>query len=69
MVYTGNLAEQLINGVINMVSNLSFLFSIFRVLITAGMAQAKPLIMGITLLPLRPTVRIIRSVRELMRAI
>ena len=35
----------------------------------AGTAQAKPLIMGITLLPFKPTFRINLSVRKLIRAI
>ena len=39
MVYIGRRAEQLIKGVTNMVSNRSFLFSIFRVLMMAGTAQ------------------------------
>ena len=69
IVYTGNLALQLISGVIIMVSNLSFLFSIFRALMMAGTAQAKPLIMGITLLPFNPTLRISLSVRKLILAI
>src|SRR5690348_17707189 len=67
-VYTGNLALQLINGVHIIVSNRSFLFSIPRVLIIAGTAQASPLIIGITLLPLSPAFRITLSVRKLMRA-
>ena len=41
-----------------MVSNLSFRFSIFLALIMAGTAQAKPLIIGITLFPFSPTLRI-----------
>ena len=69
MVYTGNLALQLINGVTKIVSNLSFLFSIFRALIMAGTAQAKLLIMGITLFPLSPTLRISLSLKNPMRAI
>ena len=68
MVYTGSLALQLINGVIMMVSSRSFLFSIFRALMMAGTAQAKPLIMGITLLPLSPTLRMSLSVKKLILA-
>ena len=68
IVYTGNLALQLINGVTMMVSNLSFLFSILRALIIAGTAQANPLIMGITLFPLRPTLRMSLSLKKLIRA-
>ena len=40
MVYTGNLALQLNNGVIIIVSRRSFLFSILLALIMAGTAQA-----------------------------
>ncbi len=69
MVYTGSLALQLINGVIMIVSNLSLRFSIFLALMMAGTAQAKPLIIGITLLPFNPTLRISLSVRKLIRAI
>ena len=68
MVYTGNLALQLMSGVIMMVSKRSLAFSMFRALIMAGTAHAKPLIIGITLLPLRPTLRISLSVRKLIRA-
>ena len=68
IVYTGNLALQLINGVTMIVSNLSFLFSILRALIIAGTAQANPLIMGITLFPLRPTLRMSLSLKKLIRA-
>src|SRR5882757_1013486 len=69
IVYTGSLALQLISGVIIIVNRRSFLFSIFLALIIAGTAQAKPLIMGITLFPLRPTLRISLSVKKLIRAI
>ena len=69
IVYTGSLALQLINGVTIIVSNLSFLFSILRALIIAGTAQANPLIMGITLLPFNPTLRISLSLKKLIRAI
>ena len=41
MVYTGNLAEQLINGVIKIVRSRSFLFSIFLALMIAGTAAGK----------------------------
>ena len=58
IVYTGNRALQLMNGVMSMVSSLSFLFSMFLALMMAGTAQAKPLIIGITLFPFRPTLRI-----------
>ena len=69
IVYTGSLALQLIKGVTIMVSSRSFLFSIFLALIIAGTAQAKPLIMGITLFPFNPTLRINLSLKKLMRAI
>ena len=69
IVYTGSLAEQLIKGVTIMVSNLSFLFSIFLALIIAGTAQANPLIIGITLFPFKPTLRISLSLKKLIRAI
>ena len=68
IVYTGKRALQLINGVHIMVSNLSFLFSIFLALIIAGTAHAKPLIIGITLFPFRPAFLITLSVRKLIRA-
>ena len=69
IVYTGNLALQLIKGVTNMVSKRSFLFSIFLALIMAGTAHAKPLIMGITLLPFNPTLRMSLSLKKLILAI
>ena len=69
IVYTGSLALQLIKGVTIIVSKRSFLFSIFLALIMAGTAQAKPLIMGMTLLPFNPTLRISLSLKKLMRAI
>ena len=68
MVYTGSRALQLINGVTIIVSNRSFRFSMFRALMMAGTAQARPLIIGITLFPLSPTLRISLSVRKLIRA-
>jgi len=52
-----------------MVSNLSFLFSMLLALIIAGTAQAKPLIMGIILLPFNPAFRMSLSVKKLIRAI
>ncbi len=42
ILYTGSLAEHVMNGVTNIVSNLSLTFSIFLVEITAGIAQAVP---------------------------
>ena len=44
--YTGSLAEQVVNGVTNMVIRRSFQFSMFRVAMMAGMAQAVPEIDG-----------------------
>ena len=55
-------------GVTIMVSNLSFLFSIFRALMMAGTAHAKPPIIGITLLPFKPTLLMILSERKLILA-
>ena len=69
IVYTGSLALQLIKGVTIIVSKRSFLFSIFLALIIAGTAQAKPLIMGITLFPFKPALRINLSLKKLIRAI
>ncbi|MNE95976.1 hypothetical protein D3C80_1941320 [compost metagenome] len=69
MVYTGRRAEQLMSGVIRMAIRRSFLFSIIRVAITAGIAQASPLIRGMAARPFIPTERIRRSVRKLIRAI
>src|SRR5690606_37732180 len=69
IVYTGRRALQLINGVTIIVSNLSFLFSMLLALIMAGTAHARTLIIGITLFPLRPALRITLSVRKLIRAI
>ncbi len=69
MVYTGNLALQLMNGVTNMVKSLSFLFSIFLALMIAGTAHANPLIIGITLFPFNPTLRISLSLKKLILAI
>ena len=68
IVYTGNLALQLINGVHIIVSSRSFLFSIFLALIIAGTAHARPLIIGITLFPFNPAFLISLSVRKLIRA-
>ena len=69
MENTGKRALQLINGVMSRVSSRSFLFSMLRVLMMAGTAQANPLIMGITLLPLSPTFRISLSLKKLILAI
>ena len=52
-----------------MVMSRSLRFSMLRVAIMAGTAQATPLIKGITDLPFRPTCRMSRSVKKLIRAI
>ncbi len=52
--YTGNLALQLINGIIKIVNNLSRLFGIVRVARMAGIAQANPDNIGTNDRPLRP---------------
>ena len=63
MIYTGNLAEQLINGVTKIVSILSFQFSIPLADMIAGTAQAAPEIKGTTLFPLNPKTLIGLSIR------
>ena len=68
MVNTGKRALQLMKGVTMMVSNLSFLFSIFLALMMAGTAQAKPPIIGITLFPFNPAFLMILSERKLILA-
>ena len=67
MVYTGNLAEQLIKGVTNMVIRRSFQLSMLRVAMMAGIAQAIPDISGTTLFPLSPTALISLSMRKTAR--
>src|SRR5690554_504774 len=52
--YTGNLAEQDINGMMKIVMNRSLLFTIERAAIIAGIEQAKPPTRGITDLPFIP---------------
>jgi hypothetical protein len=54
ILYTGSLAEHVIKGVTNIVSNLSLTFSIFLVEITAGIAQAVPETKGTILFPFSP---------------
>ena len=54
IAYTGKRAEQVVKGVTKMVINRYFQFSMFRVAITAGMAQAVHEISGMTLLPFNP---------------
>ena len=67
--YIGNLAEQVIKGVTKMVISRSRQFSIFRVAITAGIAQAAPDIKGITLFPFSPNGLIILSIKKTTRLI
>ena len=67
--YTGKRAEQVVNGVTKMVINRSFQFSMFRVAIMAGIAQAVPEIKGTTLLPLNPNRRMTRSIKKTTRLI
>ena len=64
MAYTGNLAEQVVNGVTKMVINRSFQLEIVLVAMTAGMAHAVPEIKGITLFPFIPNRRIILSIKK-----
>src|SRR5690554_555374 len=52
--YTGNLAEQDINGMMKIVMNRSLLFSMERAAIIAGIEQAKPPTSGITDFPFIP---------------
>ncbi|MNL18409.1 hypothetical protein D3C87_1395520 [compost metagenome] len=67
MAYTGSLAEQVVKGVTNMVISRSFQFSMFRVAIIAGIAQAVPEIRGTTLFPDKPNFRMILSIRKTTR--
>ena len=69
IAYTGNLAEQVVKGVTKIVIKRSFQLSIFRVAMTAGMAQAVPEINGITLFPLNPMRRNHRSIKKTTRLI
>ncbi len=64
MRYTGKRAAQVVNGITRMVINLSFQLSIFRVAITAGMAQAVPETRGTMLFPLKPNRLIILSIKN-----
>src|SRR3954449_9439237 len=57
-VYIGKRAEQLMKGAIMMVARRSFGFSIVRVAMIPGMAQAKELSNGMNALPWSPTPRI-----------
>ena len=67
--YTGSLAEQVVNGTTRMVTNRSFQFSMVRVAMTAGIAQAIPDIKGTTLFPLSPNGRISLSIKKTTRDI
>ena len=64
IAYTGNLAEQVVNGVTKMVIKRSFQLEIVLVAIIAGIAQAVPEINGITLLPFIPNRLIILSIKK-----
>ena len=64
IAYTGNLAEQVINGVTNIVINHSFQLEIVLVAMMAGIAHAVPEIKGIILLPFIPNFRMILSIRN-----
>src|ERR1700743_1732261 len=68
-VYTGKRAEQVTSGVTIMVIILSFQFSMLRVLIIDGTAQAKPPMSGTTDLPFNPTLRITLSIIKVTRDI
>jgi hypothetical protein len=68
IVKTGKRAEQLMNGVTKMVMSLSFQWSMVRVAMIAGIAQAQPDISGTTLFPLSPTLLISLSMRNTTRA-
>src|SRR6202012_1703211 len=68
-VYIGKRAEQVTNGVTMIVIIRSFQFSILRVLIIDGTAQAKPPISGTTDLPFNPTLRISLSIINVTRDI
>ena len=61
-IYTGILALQLIKGATSIVMRRSFQLPIVLADITPGMAHAKLDINGTTLLPLRPSGLIIRSI-------
>ena len=67
--YTGNLAAQVVNGTTKIEINLCLQFSILRVAITAGIAQAVPDIKGTMVFPLKPNRRISRSIKNTTRLI
>jgi len=67
-VYTGSLAEQVISGATRMVAKRSRLFSIVRVAMMAGTAQAYADSRGMKLLPCKPTRAIVRSAMIAARA-
>ncbi len=62
-VYTGSLALQLISGAIRIVVSRSRRFSMTRVAMMPGMAQANDDKSGMNDLPLRPTRVITRSIK------
>ena len=69
ILYTGILAVHVIKGVARIVINLSFVFSIFRVDIIEGTAQATPETRGTILFPLNPNGRKNLSIKNTTRAI
>ena len=66
--YTGNRAEQLIKGAIRIVTIRSRRFSMTRVAITPGIAQANDDMSGMNDLPLKPSRDMSRSIRKAARA-
>ena len=66
--YTGRRAEQLMRGAISIVTMRSRRFSITRVAITPGIAQANEDISGMNDFPLSPSLAIRRSIRKAARA-
>jgi hypothetical protein len=67
--YTGNLAEQVIKGIVNIVMSRSLCVGIALVDAIAGIAQALPERSGKMLFPLNPNRRINLSRRKTIRAI
>ena len=67
-VYTGSRAEQVMNGAIRMVAMRSRLFSMVRVAMMAGTAQAYAESSGMKLLPCRPMRAMVRSAISAARA-
>ena len=67
-VYTGSRAEQVMNGAIRIVAMRSRLFSMVRVAMMAGTAQAYAESSGMKLLPCRPKRAMVRSAISAARA-